>query len=79
MFVLRLADGTTAATAGTLNEVLAVADRIAPNECGVIASGWVERDGSYELDVFDWAGCWCPPPHPVLARVIAPPGYHPIT
>lgn len=65
------------ARAQSFRQLVAFADKLAPNKCGVIASHWIERDGNLEMDLFDWCDCCCAPPTPVFARVVAPPGFRP--
>ena len=65
------------ARAENLHQLIAFADKLAPNGMGVISSDWIERDGNLEMELFDWCDCWCLPPTPVIARVVAPPGFRP--
>jgi hypothetical protein len=41
----------------------------------VIVSAWFEREGRYVAEVFDWCDCWFTGPRPVLAGLVAPPGF----
>jgi hypothetical protein len=41
-----------------------------------IESNWVEFDGRYTLEVFDWLDGWFTNPQPI-ARITAPVGYLP--
>jgi hypothetical protein len=43
---------------------------------GLIVTPWIEREGGFMLDVWDWTECWCLDP-PKLAEIIAPPGFVP--
>jgi hypothetical protein len=66
------------ARAATARQVIEFAAGFAPGGCGVIESGWFERDGRYVAEVYDWCDCWFSGPLPVLAEVIAPPGLRPL-
>lgn len=65
------------ARAATAHQVVAFAAAFAPGGCGVIESEWLERDGRYVAEVYDWIDCWFARPLPVLAVVTAPPGFTP--
>ena len=43
---------------------------------GPLLLAWVERDGSYSAEVYDWIDRWFDDP-PVRARVITPRGHKP--
>jgi hypothetical protein len=83
MFTVRLAAGVcmdysqVTAQAATIHGAVDFASEFAPNECGVIVSTWIERNGRLVLEVYDWCECCCPGPPPILAEVIAPPGFTP--
>ena len=83
MFTVRLAPGvcmgfdTAVARAATARQVIEFAAAFAPGRCGVVESGWFEREGRYVAEVYDWCDCWFSGPLPVLAEVIAPPGFRP--
>ena len=64
------------ACAVTLEGALGFVERFAPNQIGIIAQRWQERDGKYVMEVFDWCNRWCPSP-PVLAEILAPDGFTP--
>jgi hypothetical protein len=42
----------------------------------IIASNWIERDGQYVMEIFDWYDCWCTDP-PALGWIVAPVGFVP--
>jgi hypothetical protein len=83
MFTVRLAGGvclgygSAVARAATARQVIEFAAAFAPGRCGVIVSTWFELQGRYVVEVYDWCACWCSGPVPVLAVVIAPPGFRP--
>jgi hypothetical protein len=83
MFTVQLAPGvcmgadTAVARAATARRVIKFAAAFAPGGCGVIESGWFERDGRYVNELCDWIDCWFTGPPPVLAVVTAPPGFKP--
>ena len=67
-------DGATVtARASTLANAL---DFIGEFYEGPLFLSWVERDGSYLVEVYDWIDCWFDDP-PVRARVITPRGFRP--
>ncbi len=59
------------ARAATARQVIEFAAAFAPGGCGVIESGWLERDGRYVAEVYDWIDCWFIGPLPVLAVALA--------
>jgi hypothetical protein len=69
--------GRAVARAATAGQVVAFAEAFAPGGCGVIVSDWFVRDGRYVAELFDWCDCWFSGPPPVLAEVVAPPGFRP--
>jgi hypothetical protein len=83
MFTVRIASGacmgfgSAVAHGATARQVIDFAARFAPGGCGVIESGWFERDGRYVTELYDWIDCWFTGPLPVLAVVIAPAGFTP--
>src|SRR5205823_1041247 len=74
MFTVRLAAGVcmgydiAVARAATARQVIEFAAAFAPGRCGVIESGWFERDGRYVAEVYDWCDCCFSGPLPVLAE-----------
>lgn len=60
------------ARAESARQLIAFADKVAPNGCGVLASDWIERDGNLVVELYDWCECCCPPPTTVIARIVAP-------
>jgi hypothetical protein len=83
MFSLRLAAGVcmgydiAVARGATARQLIDCAAEFAPGQCGVVASGWFERDGRYVAEIYDWCDSWFSGPLPVLGEVIAPPGFRP--
>ncbi|MDB5312409.1 MAG: hypothetical protein JWO38_6611 [Gemmataceae bacterium] len=69
----------SAASSGavTLDRLIAFASSFAPGRCGVITTGWIERDGQRMTEVYDWCDCWVSGPHPVLAWIVARRGFGP--
>jgi hypothetical protein len=65
------------ARAATARQAIEFAAAFVPGGCGVIDSGWFERDGRYVVEVYDMIDCWFTGPLPVLAEVEAPPGFVP--
>jgi hypothetical protein len=43
---------------------------------GPLLLSWIERDGLYVIEIYDWIDCWFDDP-PVRARVITPRGFRP--
>ncbi len=84
MYTVRLAPGvcmgfeSAAARGATARQVIEFAAAFAPGGCGVIESGWLERDGRYVAEVYDWIDCWFTGPLPVLAVITAPAGFTPL-
>jgi hypothetical protein len=82
MFTVRLnqgvftASGTLSAKAATLAQALGFIGEFAVLRSVLIEAPWVERHGRYVMDVYDWCDCWFSDP-PVMAQVIAPPGFTP--
>jgi len=70
--------GQATATATTVRHALDLVGEFAPSRCGVLPSYWIERDGRYIVEVYDWCDCWFADP-PALAWVVAPPGFLPAT
>jgi hypothetical protein len=66
-------DGELSAVAPTLSNAFAFIDEFTIDGGIITSSAWVECEGSYVLDVWDWTECWCTNPAR-LARIIAPPG-----
>lgn len=83
MFTLRFAPGVccgyTSAIirAATVGQLIGFADAFAEGQCGALESGWIERDGRFVSELYDWALCWYSGPIPMLAEIIAPPGFQP--
>jgi hypothetical protein len=71
--VRRLNGGTVSASATTLANAL---DFIGEFYEGPLVLSWVERDGSYLVEVYDWIDCWFNDP-PVRARVMTPRDFRP--
>ena len=43
---------------------------------GSLFLAWVEHDGSYSAEIYDWIDCWFDDP-PIRARLVTPRGYKP--
>jgi hypothetical protein len=69
-------DGLLSAEATTVESALAFIDEFTIDGSTIVAPSWIEREGRYVLDVWDWSECFCVNP-PKLAEIIAPPGFLP--
>jgi hypothetical protein len=82
MFTIRLMPGifpgyvAVTAKAPTLAQALAFVGEFSELQSLIIEAPWIERNGRYVMDVFDWCACWFSDP-PVMAQVIAPSGFTP--
>ncbi len=65
------------AEAATVQQLVSLADQVAPGGCGVLDSEWAAQDGRYVINLHDWCDCWFDAPAPVLAQIIAPPDFRP--
>ena|ERR1700677_514693 len=74
-------DATLTAKASTLYGAIGFVQRFTYDGLeadGMVITGvWVELDGGYVMEVFDWNDCWTTNPPP-LARIKAPPGFVPL-
>lgn len=82
MFTVRFGHGVclgyrnATAQAPTERQALDFIEAFAPGRCGIIVSNWFAEAGRFTMIVWDWCDC-CTDRAPVLAEVIAPPGFRP--
>jgi hypothetical protein len=82
MFTIRLREGVLpgceriSAKAASLRQALDFVGEFCALQSMLMEAPWVERNGRYVMDVYDWCDCWFTDPR-VLAQVIAPPGFTP--
>lgn len=82
MFTIKMADGVcfgiqqVTAKATTVEKALGFIGEFAEIHRLLLKTPWIQRNGRWTIDVFDWCDCWFTDP-PVLAEIIAPPGFTP--
>jgi hypothetical protein len=60
----------------TLQQALGFIGEFAALRHMLITTPWIEQDGRWVIEVYDWCDCWFTNP-PVMARVTAPPEFTP--
>jgi hypothetical protein len=82
MYTVRLRRGSgpdrvaVTAEATSLASALGFVREFCGIEFDLLEGGWKEEGGRYVMYVYDWLDCWFADP-PVVAEVIAPPGFVP--